>query len=149
MSKSNQNGVRNRVAKCHRKPLHCCHKRFCKPVPVTVKVRVQVEQMKFVEKERLNIDTTDKWQPYLSLNSALLSTYTYAIHNRGEHPAQVMLEVSPNGVDYMPDAELTVPAGSMQLLTPMQYLKYIRIRVKSKQAGQSTVLDLYFQAQSA
>lgn len=75
--------------------------------------------------------------------------YSYAIVNRGAYPAEVMVEISPNGKDFMTDSKKEVPAASMQTITPLRYLKYARFSVKSREAGRPTSLDLYFQGQTA
>jgi hypothetical protein len=82
------------------------------------------------------------------VNSSLLKTYTYSVVNRGEHPSEVKVEISPNGTDFMQDSQMVVAAAATQAIVPMRYLKYTRFSVKSRHADQPTSLDIYFQAQT-
>ncbi|MBO9606879.1 MAG: hypothetical protein J7639_13050 [Paenibacillaceae bacterium] len=110
---------------------------------------LQVQGSRFLEGRRLNETTTDEWTPVLLVNSAVLQTYSFVGINKDRHPALIRIEISPNAADFTTDAKATVSPGDMQVLTPMRYLKYARISIKSAHPGQPAKLDLYFQAQTA
>lgn len=110
---------------------------------------LQVQGTRFVEGRKLNETTTDEWTPVLLLDAAVLQTYSFVGVNKGRHPAQIRIEISPNAADYATDAMTTVSPGEMQVLTPLRYLKYARFSIKSAEPGLPAKLDLYVQAQTA
>lgn len=109
---------------------------------------LNIPQTRFIEQERLDVPTENDWKSSLLVNSSLLKLYSYSIINRGEHSSEVMVEISPNGTDFMQDSKMVVPAGTTQAIVPMRYLKYTRFSLKSEQPDQPTTVDIYFQAQT-
>lgn len=91
--------------------------------------------------------TTDQIKPLPKQNTSNKSIYSYAVVNRGEYPAELRLEVGPNGSDYAIDMEGVVEKGVTEVLVPSKFMRYARLSVKSKQQGHPTKLLVYFQAQ--
>lgn len=133
-----------------KKPRKLCHKRKWHRciLPVVVKIKMP-EGRKFLEKERLQVEVDHEWSPRLLVNSSLLHMYSFVVVNRGEHPAEVRVEISPDGKIYAKDTQAIVPSGASSVLVPARYLKYTRLNVRAQLPDQTTILDLYFQAQTA
>lgn len=73
---------------------------------------------------------------------------SFFVNNTGSNSATAKLEISPNDSDYMIDGiEVEVPPGEMKWLVPMIFANYIRLGYKSTSSGNSTSIDLAFQAQ--
>lgn len=94
------------------------------------------------------VKTTDKYLYTPGYDTSQESQLTFFIKNQGDHPASVALEVSPDNVDFLTDGkEIEVLPGCLKYAVPYIYAKYTRLRYKSANAGQSTHLDIAFQAQ--
>lgn len=125
-----------------------------KPVRTDFRGRVEVVQPRpfpsriFHEEKFLNIITQDDWVVLKHQNTSTQVTYSYAIVNKGNYPAIVRVEVSPNSIDFATDREEDVHAHSTIVMVPTRFLRYTRISVRSKQPGNQTTLDIYFQSQS-
>lgn len=74
-----------------------------------------------------------------------LTTYSYAIKNRGPSSAWVHLELSPDGVNWVADnQEVELASGQLQILVPQFFLRYIRVAYR---ALNSIPLTIWLQAQ--
>ncbi|WP_342553286.1 DUF6385 domain-containing protein [Paenibacillus sp. FSL R7-0652] len=80
-------------------------------------------------------------------DTSSLSMYSYGVVNRGAHPAIVQIQISPNAVDYAVDSQEVIEAGQTKALVPVRFLHYTRLVILPVNPGQSTRLDVYFQAQ--
>jgi hypothetical protein len=80
-------------------------------------------------------------------DTSSLSMYTYGIVNRGEHPALVQIQISPNARDYAVDSQEVIAGGQTKALVPQRFLRYTRLVIQSVEPDQQTRLDVYFQAQ--
>jgi len=110
--------------------------------------KVMVKPALFSEQTFFNMKTENEWSPLPMQNTAKKTTYSYAIINRGNYPAFIRAEVSPNGTDFIPDAEITVDQHSSAVVIPARYMKFTRLNICSKEKDRSTLLDVYFQAQA-
>ncbi|OBZ10053.1 MULTISPECIES: DUF6385 domain-containing protein [Bacillales] len=96
-----------------------------------------------------DVRTTDHFKPLPMQDTSNKMMYSYAVVNHGEHPAELRLEVGPNGSDYAIDIEGVVGKGMTEVIVPSKFMRYSRLKMKSEQQGQPTVLQVYFQAQQA
>nr|WP_275446157.1 DUF6385 domain-containing protein [Paenibacillus sp. ACRSA] len=101
----------------------------------------------FTEHTYVGAVTQNTTQPLPAQDTSSLSMYTYGIVNRGEHPALVQIQVSPNAVDYAVDSQEVIAGGQTKALVPQRFLHYTRLVIQSVQPDQPTRLDVYFQAQ--
>ena len=101
----------------------------------------------FTEHTYVGAVTQNTNQPLPAQDTSSLSMYTYGIVNRGEHPALVQIQVSPNAVDYAVDSQEVIAGGQTEALVPQRFLHYTRLVIQSVQPDQPTRLDVYFQAQ--
>lgn len=118
-----------------------CRKHPRKKVPCS---RVTAREVKYK-----NIVTKNKWTSLPSQNTSRLTTYSYAIVNRGSHAARIKIQVSPNARNFADDNQITVEGGQTGVVFPISYLFFTRLNVQSEKSGESTTLDIYFQGQSA
>jgi len=102
----------------------------------------------FDEEKFLNWNVTDQLTPLPLQDTATRTMVSYAVINRGENPAIVRTEISPNSVDFAIDRQDTVPPNSVRVLVPNQFLKWTRLSVSAEEAGNPTLLDVYFQSQT-
>jgi hypothetical protein len=125
-----------------------------KPVRTDFRGRVEVVQPRpfpsrvFHEEKFLNVTTHDDWIVIKPQNTATQVTYSYAIVNKGNYPAIVRVEVSPNSIDFAIDREDDVNPHTTLVMVPTRFLRYTRVSVRSKQPVNQTTLDIYFQSQS-
>jgi hypothetical protein len=118
------------------------------PAPKPDFCPLPIKESRFVEQVQLNALTSNEWRPSFLIDSSLLSLYSYAVVNRGAYAGEIMVEISPNGTDFMKDNQAVVQPGATQTIIPLRYLKYTRLSFKSLNLDQSALLDIYFQAQS-
>ncbi|PZD92985.1 hypothetical protein DNH61_25645 [Paenibacillus sambharensis] len=97
------------------------------------------------EQQFLNIPVSGTL-PLPALDSADLSTISYAVINRGSVPVSILLEISPNNQDYMVDTRSAVEPGSMNVIVPSRYLRWTRLTLSTANET-STELDVYCQTQ--
>jgi hypothetical protein len=118
------------------------------PAPKPDLCLLPIKEPRFVEQVQLNALTGNEWRPSFLIDSSLLNLYSYAVVNRGTHAGEIMIEISPNGSDFMKDNQTVVQPGATQTITSLRYLKYTRLSFKSLHLDQPALLDIYFQAQS-
>lgn len=123
-------------SKCKSKCSHRKHREKCVP-------------SSFCETVYKDLQTSDQFKPLPMQDTSNKTMYSYAIVNRGENPAVLRLEVGPNGSDYAIDMEGVVEKGVTEIVVPSKFMRYSRLTLKSKQKGQPTKLQVYFQAQLA
>jgi hypothetical protein len=80
-----------------------------------------------------------------------LGTYSFFVYNRGPGANKVdaRVEVSANGTNWFDDVDTVtgIAVGSVDVLVPQRFLKYTRLSYKSSAAGNSTTIDVLFNAQ--
>lgn len=103
----------------------------------------------FIEETFLNIEVTDQFTTLPEQDTSTKTMTSYAVVNRGENPAIIRLEISPNSVDYVTDLEHLVPPNSMRVFVPNRFLKWTRLLISTERTGMSTLTDVYFQSQTA
>ncbi|MEW5935102.1 MAG: DUF6385 domain-containing protein [Bacillota bacterium] len=103
----------------------------------------------FVE-ESETVTTGDSWAPTATLEVGQYSNYTYFVINTGTASANVRLEISPDGTHWVlfpsPPGDVVGAGGMLYFVTPL-VAKYARLGYKSTIIGQSTTLEIYFDAQ--
>ena len=102
----------------------------------------------FHEETYSGISAQSDWHPLPPQETAVQSTYSYAVINRGSNAAAVRVEISPDGVHYAVDREETVQPGETKALVPTRFLKYTRLSVRSLAPDGTVVVDVFYQAQS-
>ncbi|RKP47368.1 hypothetical protein D7Z26_24050 [Cohnella endophytica] len=76
------------------------------------------------------------------------SVYSFGIVNRGDKAVVAHIEISPDNAHYASDTEETVQGGETLALVPMRFLRFARISVRTVEPGQTSLVDVYFQAQA-
>ena len=109
---------------------------------------IHVSPVQFTEAVFIGTVSTDEFTALPSQNASLQTNLSYALVNRSANAVLIHLEISPNDTDYTVDTESTVEGFSMQVVTPLRFLKFNRISVRSLQTAQSAAVDVYYQAQS-
>ncbi|SHE54376.1 DUF6385 domain-containing protein [Caloramator proteoclasticus] len=96
-----------------------------------------------------DLNTTDSFT-YLSFKDvSMYSDYVFYIKNKGSNSASLIVQISPtnnanDAIDHIID--IIVTSGAKELIIPSKFLQYVRLGYKSTLSGQSTTLDVYFQA---
>lgn len=124
----------SKKSRCKRKCSHRKHAAACLPT-------------RFCEVVYRDLKTTDYFKPLPKQDTSTTAMCSYAIVNRGENSAVLRLEVGPNGSDYAVDMEGVVEKGVTEIVVPSKFMRYSRLSMKSKDQGQPTRLNVYFQAQ--
>ncbi|WP_053782664.1 DUF6385 domain-containing protein [Paenibacillus xylanivorans] len=101
----------------------------------------------FTEHTYVGAETNGSMNPLPAQDTSSLSMYTYGIVNRGEHPALVQVQISPNARDYAVDSQEVIAGGQTKALVPLRFLHYTRLVIQSVEPDQPTRIDVYFQAQ--
>ncbi len=109
---------------------------------------VFISGRKFSESSLL-LPSSDMYQYTEGFNTSQQSNTTIFVKNTGLFPAEAYVAVSPNNRDYLPDGPLyTVSPGEMLAFVPRHFSKYAHLAYRSKEAGQSTRLEIIMQAQA-
>ena len=75
-----------------------------------------------------------------------INVYSYAVHNIGTGGVLVQLQISPDGAIWTEDdLEHEILPGTLKVVTPNHFLRYVRLIYRSKI---SNPLQVWFQAQS-
>lgn len=113
------------------------------------RIKAVVRGRSFHQETFLNIQTNDKWMALPEQDTSRLITYSYAVVNKGDYPARVQVQLSPNSQDFTADDyEQSVAAHSTLVIVPKRFLRFTRLIFTSLDFGKATQLDIYFQAQS-
>ncbi len=113
------------------------------------RIKAVVRGRSFHQQTFLNIKTNDKWMALPEQDTSRLITYSYAVVNKGDYPARVQVQLSPNSKDFATDDyEQSVAAHSTLVIVPKRFLRFTRLIFASLDFGKPTQLDIYFQAQS-
>jgi hypothetical protein len=84
-----------------------------------------------------------------ALDTSCQTTYSYGVVNRGKHPVIAKVEISPDNRHFADDFQDTIPGGKTMALVPYRFLRYTRISLQTAKPDENSVVDVYFQAQSA
>ena len=145
-------GCRRRRARRKRRKgvaVSCRPKKRALPETVVIGIKVaQQRQSRFRETRYAGVAVRNDWERLPAQNTSVQSTYSYAVVNRGDVPAIVQVQISPNAVDYANDIRDEVQPGSTLVIVPTRFLKYTRLCAKTVQPERNTTLDVYFQSQS-
>ena len=74
--------------------------------------------------------------------------YSFGIVNRGNSAVVAKLEISPDNEHFADDAKEIVAGGRTFALVPIRYLRYTRVSIRSAHAGEESVVDVHYQAQT-
>lgn len=102
---------------------------------------------KFCQVVYRNVETTNEFTALPSQEMSNRSLFSYAIVNRGSKGAVVQLEIGPNDSDYLVDMESEINGGSMDIIVPSKFMRFVRVSVRSLDPGLPTKLTVYYQAQ--
>ncbi len=109
---------------------------------------VTIEKRGFFQSEE-EYETGTAFQASLARDVSERSTLTYFVRNTGFHAAEVQLEVSPDGAVWQgDDVPQILAAQSNVLITPLHFVRFVRLRFRSAVAGLGTRIHIWFQAQA-
>lgn len=102
----------------------------------------------FVSEEEEYI-TQDGFRPTLARDVSTVSTFTFFVRNVGLiNSAQAQMEISPDGVVWQPQGKIHgLPPLTNATLTPLFFLRYVRLQFRSAEPGKPTIIHIWFQAQ--
>lgn len=101
---------------------------------------------KFIDKS-IFVKTSDDFLPTATFNTSEQSQVTFFIINTGQNPASIMLEISPNDIDYAVDNTVfEVLPGKTIAIVPRIFAKYTRLIYQSKNPLHRTSLNIIFQS---
>lgn len=115
---------------------------------IIISGQLQVSPVVYSELSFFDLHSSDELQSLPPQDRSIQTTLSYAVVNQSESPATIFLEISPNNIDFSLDSELIAREFSTEVVTPLRYLRYIRLSYKSAIPGQHASFDVYFQAQS-
>ncbi|GFR34988.1 DUF6385 domain-containing protein [Thermobrachium celere] len=103
----------------------------------------------FISSLNSNLSTDDDYTYLSFIDVSMYSDYVFYVKNKGSNSASFVVQISPtenesDAITHITDIE--VEAGQKELIIPSKFLRYLRLGYKSKNSGQSTTLDIYFQA---
>jgi|GEM_PF-3235313 len=77
-------------------------------------------------------------------------TFSFLVHNDGPHAVVVQPELSPDALNWSSFGELSylLEAGEKRLLVPQFFLRYARVRFRSRVPGRPSAITVWFQGQS-
>lgn len=119
-------------------------------IKITENVNALVIGRVFSEDSLTGMVTGDAFTAVLEKNTSQQTTYSYAVYNHGPKDADVRLEISPTGTDPLWTVNvgpLTLTPGTMGILVSTHFLRYSRVSYKSTVPGESTTIDIFYQAQ--
>jgi hypothetical protein len=103
----------------------------------------------FISEELRNIAVQSAEVTLPSQNTSKLTTYSYAVINRGKSPVLTRVQVGPTEKDFAEDQqEIVVPPDSTKVIVPKRFLRFTRLVLRNENPNQSALVDVYFQAQS-
>jgi len=103
----------------------------------------------YTQKKTLALSASAETTYLPAVDTSRQTTYSFGIVNRGESPVVARIQISPDGEHFAEDAEETIEGGRTAALVPMRFLRYSRVAVRTLDPGAVSVVDVYYQAQSA
>lgn len=98
----------------------------------------------------LSLDIDGLPPPYCSplIKIAYADTISIIVQNTGTTPLRVQLQISPNELDFIDDAQtLIVAPGEMGCLTPYYFSKYVRVCLFAEDSIPHVYAKIYCQMQ--
>lgn len=84
-----------------------------------------------------------------AIRMAEIETATFFMKNNGPYPAILQLQLSPDGLDFLPDKQLAeAGAGELAAVTPYLFGKFMRAQVRPARAGLPVSARVWYQAQT-
>lgn len=81
-------------------------------------------------------------------NTSVYSLYTFFVQNRGQYPACIRVQISPDKAAAFDEAaEYLVNPGNVQAIVPQRFGFYTRLACKASLYNRNTKLKVWFQAQ--
>lgn len=79
-----------------------------------------------------------------------IRTFSFLVRNDGPNPVVVQPEQSPDGVTWSSFGELAyvLESGEKHLFVPQYFLRFARVKFRSKKPGFNSVITVWFQGQS-
>ncbi|MBZ4663863.1 MAG: hypothetical protein JG776_1578 [Caloramator sp.] len=112
-------------------------------------IKIVTAKRSFESQLNSNLSTSDSYSYISFIDVSMYSDYVFYIKNTGSNSATIVVEISPtnNADDAITHiSDVTVDSGEKELIIPSKFLRYVRLGYKSTNSGQSTTLDVYFQA---
>ncbi|TDT61019.1 hypothetical protein EDD71_10923 [Fonticella tunisiensis] len=78
-----------------------------------------------------------------SIDASKLVKGTFFVKNTGAIPITATLEVSGDGISWVPDTVKNVPAGNVEVLVPIMYGKYYHVVCTAGGVGNATIIFSY------
>lgn len=127
-------------------------KTYCSPCPPLIYQPCKIVKrapVTFRERIYRDILVTSTLTSIPPQSTALQTMYTFAVINRGTSTVRAQVEISPDGVHWAIDSTADVAAGETGVLVPKRYLRYTRLSLFTINTGETSIVDVYFQTQSA
>ncbi|SHE48062.1 hypothetical protein SAMN02746089_00304 [Caldanaerobius fijiensis DSM 17918] len=97
--------------------------------------------------ESQTVNTTDSYMGGNVYDTSEMSMYSFFVKNNGVNPAEVKLQISPNGEDWLDDSEpIVVAPGDIKAIVPYLYAHFSRLSYKSFNFGRNTNITIWYQA---
>lgn len=110
--------------------------------------QVQISPVVYTENTFTDLESQDQIQSLPAQDVSIQTNLSYAIVNKSQNQVVISLEISPNNEDYTLDTQITVPEFSTHAITPLRFLRYMKISYQSAVSGEPALFDIYYQAQS-
>ncbi|MBF8984555.1 DNRLRE domain-containing protein [Lutibacter sp. B2] len=117
-------------------------------VEITYTPITPIPTTRFIE-DITEMDTSDSWRFSDTVNASLTKTITCHVENLGSTPVEVRFQSSPDDINFVCDCfqgKILLPS-EMVWLTPYSFAKYGRVAVKNINAGETSRIKIWYQAQ--
>jgi hypothetical protein len=112
--------------------------------PVNAKTSISV---KGAETDHEEVTTTDEYQTTMIRDTSDKTHVSFFVNNLTENLAEVGIEVSSDGVNFLRQSYDPIPQG-LEIFIPYYYAPYTRLYYKSKLEGEHTKLSIDFVSQT-
>jgi hypothetical protein len=112
--------------------------------PVSVKAIITGKSTDAVHEE---VTTTDEYQTTMIRDTSDKTHVSFFVNNLSENLADVGIEVSSDGVNFLRQSYDPIPQG-LEIFIPYYYAPYTRLYYKSKLEGEHTKLSIDFVSQT-
>lgn len=76
-----------------------------------------------------------------------MSIYSFFVKNNGINPAEIKLQISPNGEDWLDDSRpIVIDPGEIKVIVPYTYAHFSRLAYRSLYPGRNTSLMMWYQS---
>lgn len=108
--------------------------------------KMVVTEKKNVDTNHEEVTTSDEYQTTMVRDTSNKTHVSFFVNNLGDNLADVGIEVSSDGVNYLRQSYEPIPKG-LEVFIPFYYAPYTRLYYKSKLKGEHTKLSIDYVAQ--